>query len=310
MENQALLKQMEVISKNQNIVLPADDSRAFLSDLVSRANTLPKLDTYYAKSDVGQIDALNIAPRQLKLHQGLATEPDFTDKVSHRSVEFIVRNLYLDTWLERDDIYYTALSRGQDIDQAIAQMLQQRFAADIQDLAFNGDEASTNNFIKMNDGFLKLAKTAAAVVENGETARVIEGDVTMAKLAELVASVPADQIALGEYKFILGRAAHLKLQAEVANRQTFVGDNALVQGRLESAHGFMFEVVDHITTDEVIFTPLNNLVTVLGRQVNLARETTGATATIKQSILYFLLSGVDFIIRTPRAVAYLGPVTP
>ena len=310
MENQALLKQMEVISKNQNIVLPADDSRAFLSDLVSRANTLPKLDTYYAKSDVGQIDALNIAPRQLKLHQGLATEPDFTDKVTHRAVEFIVRNLYLDTWLERDDIYYTALSRGQDIDQAIAQMLQQRFAADVQDLAFNGDEASTNNFIKMNDGFLKLAKTAAAVVENDEATRAIEGDVTMAKLAELVGSVPADQIALGEYKFILGRAAYLKLQAEVANRTSAAGDAALINGTLSAAHGFGFEVVDHITTDEVIFTPLNNLVTVLGRQVNLARETTGATATIKQAIMYFLLSGVDFVIRTPRAVAYLGPATP
>lgn len=303
MENQALLKQMDAITKNQNIALPADDARQFMSDMVSRAATLPKLGTHFAKSDVGQIDALNIAPRQTKLHQGLATAVDITDKVTSRAVEFVVKNLYLDLWLERDTIYYTAQSRGQDIDQAVAQMLQQRFAADIQDLAFNGDEAGSG-FIAMNDGFLKLAKAAATGARN------VEGDITMAKLAELVGSIPADQIAVGDYKFILGRAAYLKLQAEVANRATPAGDAALINGTLTAAHGFGFEVVDHITTDEVIFTPLENLVTVLGRQVNLNRVAEGVEPTIKQAIMYFLLSGVDFVIRTPQAVAYLGPVTP
>lgn len=303
MENQALLKQMDAITKNQNIALPADDARQFMSDMVSRAATLPKLGTHFAKSDVGQIDALNIAPRQTKLHQGLATAVDITDKVTSRAVEFVVKNLYLDLWLERDTIYYTAQSRGQDIDQAVAQMLQQRFAADIQDLAFNGDEAGSG-FIAMNDGFLKLAKAAATGVRN------VEGDITMAKLAELVGSIPADQIAVGDYKFILGRAAYLKLQAEVANRATPAGDAALINGTLTAAHGFGFEVVDHITTDEVIFTPLENLVTVLGRQVNLNRVAEGVEPTIKQAIMYFLLSGVDFIVRSPQAVAYLGPVTP
>lgn len=303
MENQALLKQMDAITKNQNIALPADDARQFMSDMVSRAATLPKLGTHFAKSDVGQIDALNIAPRQTKLHQGLATAVDITDKVTSRAVEFVVKNLYLDLWLERDTIYYTAQSRGQDIDQAVAQMLQQRFAADIQDLAFNGDEAGTG-FIAMNDGFLKLAAAAATGARN------VEGDITMAKLAELVGSIPADQIAVGDYKFILGRAAYLKLQAEVANRATPAGDAALINGTLTAAHGFGFEVVDHITTDEVIFTPLENLVTVLGRQVNLNRVAEGVEPTIKQAIMYFLLSGVDFIVRSPQAVAYLGPVTP
>ena len=304
MENQALLKQMEVITKNQNVVLPADDARQFMSDMVSRASTLPKLGKHFAKSDAGQIDALDIAPRKTKLHQGLATAVDITDKVTARAVEFVVKNLYLDLWLERDTIYYTAQSRGQDIDQAVAQMLQQRFAADVQDLAFNGDESSLDNFIKMNDGFLKLAKAAATGT------RKVEGDVTMAKLAELVGSIPADQIAVGDYKFILGRASYLKLQAEVATRETPIGDNSLVQGRLEAAHGFGFEVVDHITTAEVIFTPLENLVTVLGRQVNLNRVAEGVEPTIKQAIMYFLLSGVDFIVRSPQAVAFLGPSTP
>lgn len=304
MENQALLKQMDAITKNQNIALPSDDARQFMSDMVSRATTLPKLGQHFAKSDVGQIDALNIAPRQTKLHQGLATTVDIADKVTSRAVEFVVKNLYLDLWLERDTIYYTAQSRGQDIDQAVAQMLQQRFAADVQDLAFNGDEASSNNFLKMNDGFLKLAKAAATGARN------VEGDITMAKLAELVGSIPADQIAVGDYKFILGRAAYLKLQAEVANRATPAGDAALINGTLTAAHGFGFEVVDHITTDEVIFTPLENLVTVLGRQVNLNRVAEGVEPTIKQAIMYFLLSGVDFIVRSPQAVAYLGPDTP
>lgn len=303
MENQALLKQMDAITKNQNIALPADDARQFMSDMVSRASTLPKLGKHFAKSDVGQIDALNIAPRQTKLHQGLATAIDIADKVTSRAVEFVVRNLYLDLWLERDTIYYTAQSRGQDIDQAVAQMLQQRFAADVQDLAFNGDEAGSG-FIAMNDGFLKLAAGAATGARN------VEGEVTMAKLAELVGSIPADQIAVGDYKFILGRASYLKLQAEVANRATAAGDAALINGTLTAAHGFGFEVVDHITSAEVIFTPLENLVTVLGRQVGLNRVAEGVEPTIKQAIMYFLLSGVDFVIRTPQAVAYLGPVTP
>lgn len=304
MENQALLKQMDAITKNQNVVLPADDARAFMNDMVSRAITLPKLGKHFATSDHGEINALDIAPRQTKRHLGLATAVDTSDKLSARAVEFTVKNLYLDLWLERDTIYYTAQSRGQDIDQVVAEMLQQRFAADIQDLAFNGDESSTDNFIKMNDGFLKLAKAAATGARN------VEGEVTVENLRLMVESIPAEELAVGDYKYELSKKSHLKLQAEVAARPTALGDATMINGRLEALHGFGFEIVDHITTDEVIFTPFENLVVVLGSQVNLNRVGDGVEPTIKQAIMYFLKSGVDFIIRTPKALAYLGPVTP
>lgn len=302
-----LQKQMESIKKSNNVTLPADEGRAYMQDVVASGSTLAKLNYYPAKSATGKIEMLGVKKRRLKEHQGINTTPDGTDHVEERSVPFALTPVYTDAWFENDNVYYTARSRGQNVEDIVASMIQQQFSADLQDLAFNGDTASVDTFVKLDDGFLKLAKTNADTIKHDVT-----GDIEIADLQVVPVKVKPEQLRVGKYVWIMGSGTHTKLQAEVIARPTALGDAVLINGLLAKLHGYDIEIVDHITEDKVLFTPLENLTVVTGFDVQYSRTGEGPEAMAKQATYHFVLSSIDFIIRTPKALVYIGAdaVTP
>lgn len=301
-----LQKQMESIKKSNNVTLPADDGRAFMQDVVASGETLKKLYYYPAKSANGAIDMLGVKKRRLKLHQGINTTPDGTDHAEERTVPFALTPVYTDAWFENDNVYYTARSRGQNVEDIIASMIQQQYGADLQDLAFNGDKSSADTFIKLDDGFLKLARTNADTIKHDVT-----GAIKIADLQVVPIKVAPEQLRVGKYVWIMGRGTHTALQAEVIARTTALGDAVLVNGLLSKLHGYDIEVVDHIVEDTVLFTPLENLTVVTGFDVQYSRTGEGPEAMAKQATYHFVLSSVDFVIRTPKALVYIdADITP
>lgn len=301
-----LQKQMDNIKKSNNVTLPADDGRAFMQDVVASGSTLAKLNYYAAKSANGAIDMLGVKKRRLKLHQGINTTPDGTDHVEERTVPFSLVPVYTDAWFENDNVYYTARSRGQNVEDIIASMIQQQFGADLQDLAFNGDKSSSDAFIKLDDGFLKLARTNVDTIKHDVT-----GAIKIADLQVVPPKVAPEQLRAGTFVWVMGRGTHTALQAEVIARPTALGDAVLVNGVLTRLHGYDIEVVDHIVEDTVLFTPLENLTVVTGFDVQYSRTGEGPEAMAKQATYHFVLSSVDFVIRTPKALVYIdADVTP
>ncbi len=301
-----LQKQMAALQKANNVTLPKDDGRAFMKDVVASGDTLNKLFFYPAKSPLGAIDMLGVKKRQLRLHQGLNTTPDGADHVIERTVPFALAPVYTHAWFQNDNVYYTAQSRGQNVEDVVASMIQQQFGADIQDLAFNGDEASADVFLKINDGYLKLAKTNADTIKP-----TLAGEVTIADLQKVPKQVAPEQLRAGRFVWIMGRGTHAALQAEVIARETAKGDAVLVDGELSKLHGYGIEVVDHIEEDIVLFTPLDNLAVITGFDVEYGRTAEGPEAMARQGTYHFVLSSVDFIIRTPKALVYIeGQDTP
>lgn len=299
MTNEMILKQFQEVTKAGNdVTLRDDNARAFLLDAIGNANTLQKLYHHFAKSGVGSIDKLGVKSRQLKTHKGTNTTPDGTDLAEESEVAFTLVELYLDMWISNSNVFYTAATRSQDVRQALLSLMQQQFAVDVQDLAFNGDVASSDTFLKQKDGFIKKAKTNAAVKHSYTKLPRIQ---TLTKITGELESKYVNST----FKWFMSRATNLNYVAEVQNRQTNLGDATIQNGVLTHMAGYEVEIVDNMANGAILFTPYENLAVVLGYEVKLASAAQDSTSVAKQATYHFLMESVDFVIREDKAIAYI-----
>lgn len=299
MTNEMILKQFQEVTKAGNdVTLRADNARAFLLDAIGNANTLAKLYHHFAKSGTGSIDKLGVKSRQLKTHKGTNTTPDGTDLKTEEEVSFTLVDLYLDMWISNSNVFYTAATRGQDVRQALLSLMQQQFAVDVQDLAFNGDAASADVFLKQKDGFIKKAKANAAVKHSYTKLPRIQ---TLTKITGELESKYVNST----FKWQMSRATNLNYVAEVQNRQTNLGDATIVNGVVTHISGYEVEIVDNMTNGVIIFTPYENLAVVLGYEVRLATAAQDSASVAKQATYHFMSESVDFVIRENKAIAYI-----
>lgn len=299
LSNEAILKQFQNVVKAGNDVTLVDDSaRAFLLDAIATAATLPKLYHHFAKSGKGTIDKLGVKRRTLKTHAGINTTPTGTDIAEETNVEFTLASLYLDTWISNSNVFYTARTRGQDVRQALLSLMQSQFAADVQDLGFNGDEDSTDPFLAQQDGFIKLAKANAVVNHSFSALPPIQRLTTISREIE-------SKYLNSTFKWFMSNSTNGHYVAEVQNRQTNLGDATIVDGRLTRVAGYEVEIVDNMKDDVILFTPFENLAVALGMAVNLQTAAQDSAAVAKQATYHFLLEDVDFVIRENKAIAYI-----
>lgn len=297
--NGTLLKQMEVIQKaGNNVTLRDDNSREFYMDAIASAGTLPKLFVHFAKSAKGTIDTLGVKRRNLKEHKGISTTPEGRDFKEEQSVPYALGAVYWDAWIENSNTFYTARMRGQDVRQALLSLQQQQYAADIQDLAFNGDESSADEFLKLNDGFIVQAEKKAAVKKVGTTLP------TFQELTLLTGQFESKYLN-NTFKWFMSLATNTHYVAEIQNRQTNLGDATIVNGQLTNIAGYAVEIVDNMQNDVILFTPFENLAQVPGVEVTLTTAAQDSLATAKQATYHFMLSDIDFVIRQPKALGYI-----
>lgn len=305
MNNTELLqKQFAAISKaGNNVTLRDDNARAFVLDVVSGQETLGKLPPYFAKSSTGSIDKLGVKRRTMRTHQGTSTTATGTDIKDETTVPFTLSPFYVDTWIENSNVFYTAQTRGQDVRQALTSLMQQQFGGDLQDLAFNGDTASTDVFVKQKDGFIKKAQASAAVKLTPKTLPTIE---------ELTTDVIGgfDKKYLNStFKWFMSLKTSTHYVAEIQSRATNLGDVAIVNGQLTNIAGFAVEVVDNFPDDVVLFSPFENLTPVLGYEVTMQTAAADSTSVAKQATYHFVLTSADFVIRELKMVGVVT-VTP
>lgn len=304
LSNETLIKQLNAITKaGNNVTLRDDNARQFILDTVASSTTLAKLGSYFAKSGAGSIDKLGVKKRTLKLHQGINTKPDGTNIAEESSVPFRLVAVYMDTWIENSNTFYTARTRGQDVRQALLTLMQQQYAADLQDLSFNGDESSTDAFLKLNDGFIKQAKETAKGKHIG-----LDTLPTIQELTGFTADI-ADKDINSTFKWVMSRATNLHYVAEVQNRQTNLGDTTIVGGVLTNIAGYDVEVVDNYPRNVILFTPMENLTVVHGLNVTLTTASQDYAAVAKQATYHFLLDDKDFVIRNTDMLVYIDVKT-
>ena len=181
--------------------------------------------------------------------------------------------------------------------------MQQQFGADLQDLAFNGDTDSADPFIKLKNGFIKQAKANAAVKVNGAALP------TISELTEKVVGAFDNKYLNSEFMWHMSLKTSTHYVAEIQNRNTVLGDSAVVDGKLTNIAGFAVEIVDSMVDDVILFTPCANLTPVFGYEVSMQTAAADSNSVAKQATYHFLLTSADFVIREVKAIGIVT-VTP
>lgn len=247
--------------------LNPEQANKFIDYMVDQSAFLKDIRTERMAGPTKDLDFIGVANRIIR--KGVeATEPTETagiqtSKKQLNSVEVILPADISLTFLE-DNIERAGA------EDHIAQMLALQFANDLTDLAWNGDTASADTFVQIDDGFIKLAKSSAdnhKFDTNGSTD--YKGVVFPGMLNMLPNKWKANKAELRFYVSPTVAEAYIE---QLTTRQTAWADELLQTGKLPQYKGITIFPVDYIPDDVITLTLRKNLATGIQREFTSDRE--------------------------------------
>lgn len=259
--------------------LPPEVSDQFIDFLIEMQVTLPRIVTRRMMGPEGHTDELTIASRRIRKATEGVDPGDInsigTKRRTMNTVEIIWADSTSLTFLE--DNIERAGAEGH-----IARMLATQFGNDMNDLAWNGDQADTADlFRSINNGWIQIFQADADVhdVDFGSTAvgdpATLEG--TPSALLHIVSTALP-------YKFKgrtdLNFTTNIRFAEEYANelsgRQTALGDQVMVGGFPAMRYfGRQLRPEPHFIEengDKIVLTPDGNLFFGIQRQLTVESE--------------------------------------
>ena len=304
------------LMKSLTIAFPANDAYGFLVDTINNAGTLNMLRPMIKAVPAGNIEALTIGKRKIRLADDTTGNPVGVNSITKRQIPYAVKKVFWDEWLKNDDVFYnaireanniltqTGISNTADLETLVIQMLQKQFAMDLQDLAFNGDTADVSGdsaFLTILDGFVKKMKTSTNETD------LTANQPTISDFMDHILLLPEQyKNNFGaDIKWFITRKTHDKIAALVSARESGYGDVVLQNGQVQRLGGYDVEVVAGMQSKFAALTPAQNLVPVLTMDVKYNRTSDGAEALKRDSTYHIIHAYLDVVIKEIDAVAYM-----
>lgn len=296
---------LATIKKDISVTMPRDHAYQFLIDTINKSGTLEKLIPIFRNDSKGTIDTLSIRSRRLRKHTKNHKADNPTDGIESGDIEYNVQKVFWDAWLNDDDVWYNLQARGENIETTTINMIQDQFAVDLQDLAFNGDtdidpEDPDAAFLNILDGFVKKMMQSRFATD------LADKEPTLLDFTTHVQLLPERfKNAHDDIKWFMSRSTHDKLMAQATQRQTGYGDAVLQNGQLVRHAGYEIEIVANLQPGFAALTPQKNLKPVFTRDLRYNRTGVGAEAVAKDATYHILFAYLDCVVREIDAVAYL-----
>ena len=306
MRTVSLEKAIEYLEKGS--IIPSDftlageltprQSRKLLDMVVQQSDFLQRITRHPMDDLKVEVPAIDVLDRSLKrIPEG--TEPSSSDWVG---VTYKGRILHAEEVNLPFAVVYSTLivwkKSGEDVEKKVANAMAKRFANDLLDLGFNGDSASSDNFLKLNDSWTKIAKT------DGDTHKINFTSESLTKwsqrLEAVVSALPEKYH--GKAVLVMRTGDYRALVKEIA------GDNAgayqiLLSGKVKEFLGYEIVPVPYVPPEHVIFTPIENFV--FGYLVPMRRYRRDNPMARQVEYLYSM--HVDFQFSVADAVAIGHP---
>jgi len=198
---------------------------------------------------------------------------------------------------------------GENFEDTVMTLMTTQLGIDLEDLHFNGDTASTDPFLSINDGWVKQIKT-------GTGAHVIDcttdSNFGKATLLKILRTLP------GKYrgpntKWLMSPTRRLLWIEYLTQRNTAAGDAALIGAGDQVNKPFGFEIVEvpSLADDIIILTDPLNFVAVNTYDVRIRKTTEGKEALMEDKRFYVIHFNDDPVIQELDAcvLAYGIPTT-
>lgn len=234
--------------------LPPQAANAFIDFVIAQQATLGVITTLRMMSPQGYTDELRVASRKLRAATE-GTAPTVADAVTTKR-----RTLTTVETIWGEDITLTLLEDAIErmgTEGHIARLIATGFGNDLNDLAWNGDDGSSNAFLSINDGFIVLAQADGDV---NDIASFDSGATTKDVLHAISKELPTKFMGRTDLAYFVPVVFAMNYADEISDRATGLGDSVLVSG-FPALRYFGKRVIaeTHLTGDEIMLTPTANL---------------------------------------------------
>jgi len=236
--------------------LNPEQEQRFRDWLIEKQVALSRVQTLIMSAPQRYLDELLTASRKLRAASE-ATAPTAADAfTTARRTLTTVETI----WAEDVSLSFIEdnIERG-NIDAHIARNLATAVGNDHNDLFWNGDEDSSDDFLGINDGIIDIAKNDANVVDYDATSDT-KVEAILSGAYRMFAYDYASRPDLNPVFFVPYKTA-LTYAEEFANHSTAFGEQVTLNG-LPALRYFGVPVVaePHLAGDEAVLTPAQNLI--------------------------------------------------
>ena len=167
---------------------------------------------------------------------------------------------------------------GENTAQTIQDLFVGQFGADSEDLGFNGDESSEDDFESINDGWIAIAEDEGADTVDAENEGV---DKTI--FSEMVTSLD-DKYRRGDRDLVILSSLNTKQDYKeyLADRSSAAGDAMLMTGDEPTPFGYEMVTPVGFPDDMLMLTQPENLIWGVHRDVDLSVTTEGEAVVLER----------------------------
>ncbi len=239
--------------------LSPETADAFLDFVIEQQTTLRRVVLVRMNAPQGHTDELRVSTRSLrKATEGIAPTPADSVTTARRTLTTVEKILAEDiTMTLLEDAIERAGTEGH-----IARIIAIAFGNDCNDLAWNGDESSSDPFVSINDGYLVLLQNSQDAAITDEDLSVSAPTTNRGVLQRMLQAMPDKFLGRTDHAYWNSVNFGQKYADEVATRETQLGDQVLVQGFPALRHfGIPLISETHIfsASQRIILTPWSNL---------------------------------------------------
>ncbi len=292
---EALTKAIDTSDFSAWGILNDGQAKEFYTNVVNESLFLKFARTIYMKERAMEVDRLNIGARVAKPWVE-ATAPGTGDYVGiTTSKMMLTTSKIIVPW----EISYDTLEdniEGDKFESTMMSLISEAFANDLEELAIDGDTASGDAYLALQDGIMKRITGVSHVVDYSSNQKL---DRTV--FSDLIKALPT------KYKrnrknliFLCGANAEQDYRDELAGRNTGLGDASLTGN--DNIKVFKIEVVPvpFFNDKDVILTLKKNFIVGIYRNIRVETD----KDIMKETHLFKISTRTGFQLEEPDAVAY------
>ncbi len=281
-------------------------AKEFMEMVIDKSDFLSKITHEMRRERIGTFNKLGVGNRLFRGRvENVQTEgQDIIPIIDVVEYETKSTKAYTEISME----FFDENIEGQNFENKFLNLIHQQLAEDIVDLGFNGDESSTDSFIKINDGWIKLLQNSLPSNQLINAATINGGNFHIDYFNKLMKAVPPKYLNSNKYRWICNSTVLNSYTEWLQSRVTSLGDTAILNTIAQRPRGVEFEIVNHMPDDIIILADPKNFVHVTNYDIRFRSTDQGRHLVSRGNKFYVWFMDMDFIIMEANAVAMITNV--
>jgi hypothetical protein len=251
------------------------------------------------RSAEGSINKIGIAGRILrKKNEGV--DDSTLVKPDYGEVEYVVKRYRADT--EINEEVFEDNIEGEGFEDHWIGLITDQVGRDLEDLHFNGDESSSDLFVKLNEGWLEQLAAGGSGAHRVTGASIDSGAITKGQFFAGLEAMPSKYKGNGRLRWIGNPSVFERYFEGLTERATGAGDAALLGENLRLPGAIQKLEVPAMPTTRLLLADPTNFIVVTRRDVRYRKTTEGREAIRQDKRFYAWFLATDPIIEETDAI--------